>query len=236
MRFSHLLLGGVSALAFAGTAQAAQFKGWYVGIEGGANWVSDVDVLYTRTFNDAFATSDTADAAFGDGWTMLATVGYAFSNQLRVEVEGGFRSNDVAATFFVSSVFVTMDGDLDEFSLMANVLYDVPLGERATLSLGGGAGADQTKLDVLFDDARIREREWHFAAQGIAGLSYTLTPGIEATLTYRYLHVGGPTFAQQGFFSIIPFTDTFAFDDLSKHSLTFGLRFDLWSDAAKDRK
>ena len=41
MKIRSILFGTVAAVAFAGSADAAHFHGWYVGVEGGANWVKD---------------------------------------------------------------------------------------------------------------------------------------------------------------------------------------------------
>jgi outer membrane protein OmpA-like peptidoglycan-associated protein len=114
---------------------------------------------------------------------------------------------------------------------MANVLYDVPLGERIVLSLGAGAGGDNVGIDdlPLLSLGTISGDEWRFAAQGIAQVSYALSPRWQAMLSYRYLHVSGPGF---GPFTVASIQETIEFDDLSKHSLSAGLRFDLFPDVA----
>ena len=232
MRINQVLLAGAAALALAGPAEAGHFKGWYLGIEGGANWIGDEDALYTRTFDGALDTSDTAEASFDTGWAILATAGYAFASHWRIEGEFGYRSNDISAVFAVSDSFRPFTGEVDEYSLMANVLYDASLGERLSLSLGAGAGGDRVKLDAQLGSGVFSDDEWNFAAQGIAGLSYALSPRLDLTLTYRYLRVFDPAFSEAGFVSVFTTTDTIAFDGFSKHSVTVGLRFDLFPDEA----
>lgn len=236
MHYRRAILAGAAAAALAAPADAGHFKGWYLAIEGGGSWIDDADTLYTRTFNNAFATSDTDVATFGSGWSVFASVGYAFSGNWRVEGEAGYRSNDVSARWLVSDSFRQLTGDIDEFSLMANVLYDIQLGERLALTLGAGAGGDHVELDGALSSSggpvAIEDDEWRFAAQGLAGLSYKLSPRLDLTLTYRYLHVSEPTFSQAGFFSVIPLSQTIYFDDLGKHSASVGLRFDLFPDEA----
>jgi len=107
--------------------------------------------------------------------------------------------------------------------LMANVLYDIPLGSRFMFTLGAGAGADYAKLDTSgpFDD-----REWFFAYQGEAGFSYALTSRADLTLNYRYLRVANPDFNDH-FVTIAPINATIAMDDIQKHTVTLGLRYAL---------
>jgi outer membrane protein OmpA-like peptidoglycan-associated protein len=237
MQIRQTLLLGVAAAAFGLPAEAATFKGWYVGLEGGANWIGDADAAYDLNINANNVTSDTSQASFDTGWAAFATVGYAFANNWRLEAEAGYRSNDVAARFTVSDTFRRLEGDVDEFSLMANVHYDVPLGSRWRLSLGAGAGGDRVEIDArsklsvtpAWDPMSVED--WRFAAQGIAGLSYALSPRTEVTLTYRYLHVSPPALADVDIVSAgITSTETVVFDDFGKHSLSLGLRFDLAPD------
>ena len=191
MSTRDFLLAGTAAIALTTAADAATFKGWYIGLEGGANWISDADADYELFINanPVPAQADTSEASFDTGWAVFGTVGYAFQSGWRVEGEVGYRSNDVEARWAVSDSARVLNADFDEFSLMANVLYDIPLGQRWRLSLGAGAGADhiefdgQTKLLASPNADPISGDDWRFAAQGIAGLSYALSPRLEMSLT-----------------------------------------------------
>lgn len=203
MKTRVLLLGAAAMLAL-GTANAGHHHGWYVGIEGGANWIDDADgVLFSgpATIPVSFE--------FDTGWAVLGTVGYSFHNNWRLELEGGYRSNGLDGS----------TADLNEWSIMANVVYDIPLSPKWDLSLGVGAGYDHATLaaGVDLDDG-------NFAYQGIAGLSYAIGRQTDLTLTYRYLRVSEPEF------ETIPGLFGFRFDDVSKHTVTIGLRFDLSPD------
>ncbi|MEQ1864123.1 MAG: porin family protein, partial [Micropepsaceae bacterium] len=226
MRIQFTLLAGVAAAALSLPAQAGHFNGWYVGLEGGANWIDSEDAAYLLTFNGNAAQSDTAEAAFDTGWAVLATGGYAFDSDWRVEAEFGYRRNDVSARWLVSDTARTLNGDVSEYSLMANVLYDIQLGERMSLSLGAGAGGDHAKLEGRFtipsvtSPDPISDSEWNFAAQGIAGLSYAISPRLELALNYRYLHVFDPAFSDPGSVSVFSADEFVSFDKFSKHSVT----------------
>lgn len=203
MKTRVLLLGAAAMLAL-GTANAGHHHGWYVGIEGGANWIDDVDgALFSGPVSVPFT------AEFDTGWAVLGTVGYSFHNNWRLELEGGYRSNGIGGS----------PSDLNEWSIMANAIYDIPLSSKWDLSLGAGAGYDHATLDGVgnLDDG-------NFAYQGIAGLSYAIGRQTDLTLTYRYLHISEPEFdTLGGLFG-------FRFDDVSKHTVTIGLRFDLSPD------
>ncbi len=224
MKSKLVLLGTAAALSVAAAShsEARNNQGWYVGIEGGANWVDDNDgfVAFSTGF---FTVPDTI--SFDTGWSVLATVGYGFDKNWRLELEGGYRSNDVdlLSTFFAST---TSSGDLTQISLMANVLFDVPLTDRLDFTIGAGAGAVYSEFGGPF--ASSDDSDTNFAYQGIAGLSYAVTDRLDLTLTYRYLHVNDPEFTvARG-----PFVDTYAFDDVENHTVSIGLRYDLFDEPA----
>jgi outer membrane protein OmpA-like peptidoglycan-associated protein len=146
------------------------------------------------------------------GWGALGTVGYGFRGPFRVELEGGYRHNEFDNTSPVP--------ELNEWSVMANVLYDISLTDKLALSLGAGAGADHFNFEVpgfAFD-----EGDWSFAYQGIAGLSYELTDRLDVFANYRYFRVNQPDVSGP---SSGPATRTFEFDDPVKHTATIGLRY-----------
>ena len=115
MKIKSILLGTTVALSLAGAAEAAPFHGWYVGVEGGADWVQKDNFVNHVT---GFAFHD--QYSFKTGWAVLATVGYGFNRHWRIEGEAGYRANDLDK-FFVPPTHVTAaHGDLREMTLMAN--------------------------------------------------------------------------------------------------------------------
>ncbi len=114
---------------------------------------------------------------------------------------------------------------MTEYTAMINVIYDVPLTEKLDLNIGLGAGVDYVELEAsgrrgpFVDDSDTR-----FAFQAIAGLTYQVTKRLDLTLTYRYLNVSEPDFSAR--------YKTLELDDLEKHTVTVGLRYDLYEDEA----
>jgi len=211
----QLLLGAATTVLLALQASAAPTQGWYVGLEGGGNWIDDNDSV--ATFDDGGPNSGTFQ--FDTGWAALATVGYGFGG-LRIEAEGGYRANDVT----------TAIGEFTEWTVMANALYDIPVSEKLKLSLGAGAGADFATLE--FPPVGFKDDQWNFAWQGIAGLSYSLSRHLDLTLTYRYLRVTSPDFADLATITETPGLLSYHLDDVVKHSATIGLRYAFGAEAA----
>ncbi len=223
MKFRSLLLGAAAAMSFAGVAQAEHFHGWYVGLEGGANWVADNNVTFIGTFpTTPFSASTRANMSFDTGWAVLATVGYGFGQHWRIEGEAGYRSNKIASAVTPSGSPIVSDGDLREMTLMANILYDIPITSRFMFTLGVGAGADYANLET---SGPFEDKDWFFAYQGEAGFSYALTSRTDLMLNYRYLRVVDPSFHD----TIGPVNATIAMDDIQKHTVTLGLRYALWA-------
>ncbi|MEQ1864126.1 MAG: outer membrane beta-barrel protein [Micropepsaceae bacterium] len=229
MKLKIALLGTVATLSMIAARESqARHEGWYIGLEAGANWIDDTEFAFDGgplLESIILAPSNFADHInFDTGWAALGTVGYAFDSNWRIEGEFGFRQNDGDIFFNGKNPFST-SGELTEYSVMVNVLYDVPLAEKLNFSIGVGLGADFTQFD---DGAGFDEDDVSFAYQGIAGLSYELTNRLDLTLTYRYLHVNEPDYSG----SVGRFEQAYALEDLEKHTVTIGLRYDLYEDEA----
>jgi OOP family OmpA-OmpF porin len=231
MKLKAILLGSVLAAASVATADAAaNNRGWYVGVEGGANWMQDVDDHF------AFAgggTITTLNVDFDTGWAAIATVGYAFwESNWRVELEAGYRQTDINKGVFehnppgpAHTGDTAFTGDhIGEASIMANALYDIHLTDRLTFSIGAGAGAANVRVEMKNAPFPVDDSDWAFAWQGLAGLSYALTDRLDLTLNYRYFRV------EDGIDAATLPIFTNKYDTLENHTVTIGLRWDLSPD------
>jgi outer membrane protein OmpA-like peptidoglycan-associated protein len=229
MKFKLALLATVAGLSvFSASQSSAHNQGWYVGLEAGGNWIGDNDVA----FQNNLGTDYTGTVSFDTGWAALATVGYGFERNWRVEFEAGYRDNDADAFFLgknnnnenaINIPAFARNGELTEWSFMANVIYDVPLTSKLDLNIGVGAGAD---LATFKDGFSVDDQDWNFAYQAIVGLSYAVSDRLDLTLAYRYLNVDSPNFADATARGV----NSYAFDDVQKHTVTVGLRYDLYAD------
>ena len=214
MRAKVFIVAGSVVLGIVAPANAGQNKGWYIGLEGGANWVSDNDT----TFSTSLPTTGPANIEFDTGWAGIATTGYAFQNNWRLEGELGYRHNDIDA---INGVSNAPGGELNSTSLMVNALYDIPVTNRMTVSLGAGAGAVHAEFD---DGVLDQDEDTRFAYQGIAGLSYAASSRMDLTLNYRYLRSDASEFQGRH----LGHSDFYNTDDIQNHTVTVGLRYDLY--------
>lgn len=229
MKLKAILLGtALTAVGVVSADAAASNHGWYVGVEGGANWMQDVDDHFT-----AFGTPvTTLNVDFDTGWAAIATVGYAFwESNWRVELEAGYRQNDINKGVFKNSGPVwnagstAFTGDhISEASVMVNALYDIHLTDKLTFSIGAGAGAANVHVSMKNAPIPVDDSDWGFAWQGIAGLSYALTDRLDLTLNYRYFRVEDGADVH----SFPAFTNKY--DTLENHTVSVGLRWDLYPD------
>lgn len=199
MKTKTLLLGAVASIALAGTAEA---HGWYIGVETGGNWVEDVDAVGT-----VLGAPITGSSSLDSGWALIGTVGHSLGGNWRIEGELGYRSNETDTGGYV---------EVTELSFMLNVLHDIALSPSLDLSLGAGIGYDETTFDF---GGLAEESDGDFAYQGIVGLNWAVGSMTDLTFTYRYFTVGGPEI------SLGAGVATAAFDDITKHTLSVGLRF-----------
>ena len=250
MRSKFILLGTVAALSLISTSNSnAHNQGWYIGLEAGANWIGDNDFTISQDFS---APSDMLKATtyghgpdggaldFDTGWAGLVTFGYGFDNNWRIELEGGYRSNDFTAGINGPHTMGTAEaapfegdvmmfsgqaptGSLDEWTAMVNFIYDIPLAEKIDLSLGVGVGVDFSNLEV----AGLEDSDTNFAYQAIVGVNYEISKRLDLTLTYRYLNVDAPSYSAEVFKDVY----TANLEDIEKHTVTVGLRYDLYEDA-----
>lgn len=259
MRTKSVLLGTTTAalsLLLVAPAHATHFNGWYVGLEGGASWVDDFDHTLLTTFN-AFTPTFTFNGGtsntflgrsdFDTGWAVFATVGYGFGGGFRAELELGYRDNDgdgflsfatpvPLLTPFTGFAFVTAPYtvELTQFTVMANLIYDIRFSDRFSMSVGAGVGADHMDYDVAFLGLSADDSEWKFAWQALAGLNVRIAPQTQLFLNYRYLQaedIDDRFFANTAVFGA-SFQDALLIsdDEVTKHAATIGIRFDLAPD------
>ncbi len=208
MHRKMLLLGTALSLSFAAGAAANERHGWYMGLEAG--WVHVNDTEMPNWFYQ--------DIQFENRWGALGTVGFAFNGNWRMELEAGYRNNDVHQITFGGERGPLIEGDLTEWTGMLNALYNQPVGQRWSIDFGVGVGVDDARYsDIISPGVRTESSDAVFAAQGILGLSYRVGPHWDVMLNYRYLWADEPELTNFG-----GETDTM---DMTKHTVTLGFRW-----------
>lgn len=179
MKRSVQVVLGASALALAAAtpALAEQKQGPYIGL--GGIYVIPQD---SNTDQNPGATLD-GDIEWDDGWGTLGSLGYAWGNGLRTELELSYRDNNAS-----SIGNNDLGGSVDAMSGMVNVLYDVDVGLPLKPYIGAGAGVSRVQFDNVgpAGGPTIDDGKTSWAWQGIAGASYSLGQSTDLTLDYRY--------------------------------------------------
>jgi OOP family OmpA-OmpF porin len=207
VRKTHLILAAAAASGLALQAANAEHKSqWYISLGGGANFAD---------------LNQDSSLDFDSGWAALATLGYKFDNRIRLEAEGGFRSDDGSAR----DIFVAappMGIESTALSLMGNMIVEVPLSERVDFNIGAGAGVAQVGIDVsapVTPDGT--DKDTLFAWQLIAQADFEISRRTELFVDYHYLQTANDL-------SLKPYS-TPAYGSRSMqyeaHSLSLGLRY-----------
>jgi outer membrane protein OmpA-like peptidoglycan-associated protein len=147
------------------------FPGFYVGMEGGANW----NFNHSMGFANAYPTT---------GWAAGAILGYDFVGP-RIELEGVFRQNSTYFTGLGTFGSFNASRDLNQVAVMANLLYDFAPGAVITPYIGAGAGvAFVDGMDIFGTTTSLSNTV--FAYQGIIGVGYNVDSNLRINLDARY--------------------------------------------------
>lgn len=141
--------------------------------------------------------AETGTVALASGVAVSGALGLHVRRQLRVEIEGGLRSNRITEETGFSAFDDTTSRET-KYGVMVNALYDVPLA-RFTPYVGGGVGAQfvhERGVEVGDDTIHVSvpsQTKGSMAWQAIAGTSMSLprARGLSVTADYRYLRLTG---------------------------------------------
>ncbi len=153
--------------------------------------------------------SDSGELSFDDGFAITGAVGYTLGYAARVELEMGYRANDVDKITLDGYGSGSIDGDMTTISLMGNAYYDFASVGRFTPFIGAGIGL--ANIEAEFDLAG-NEDDTVFAYQLAAGGSFAVSENLNIDLQYRYFGTENPDF--DGLEA-----------EYNTHNLIFGLRF-----------
>ena len=197
----RLVFLSVTILLLPSIAAAQPVTGPYLSGEGGVNFGGSTLTLHGAT-----------DINVDSGPLGIGAIGWGFGNGLRTELEGSYRSNDVAGinTLRVDGFrlpLTNVAGNVATEALMANVFYDIPV-QPFDLPVqpyfGAGLGYEWSQFNtsgngfgtiplglnnsVTGPDTVSFGNGSAFAYQAIAGLSVPIqaVPRLNLTLEYRF--------------------------------------------------
>lgn len=235
---SSLVTLAGSAFAFLLTMTslvAAQEPGVYGRLYGGMTSIEGM------TFNDA--TSADLDLDGGSGFTFGGSLGYAFGNGFRTELDVARSQADFDGTFQENvQTFVpcgeisnspcldgTVDGEYEGLSAFAMAYYDFATGSALTPYVGLGIGLLDADLEATtpgalndtatIDFALLNGSDTELAYRLAAGVGYD-AGAFDILLDYSWTRSGKLALAGEGAFT------TFGFDKrVNAHSFTLGVRY-----------
>jgi outer membrane protein OmpA-like peptidoglycan-associated protein len=178
------------ALPFVAQAQSLQPGGFYIGAEGGVNWLLATSSTGTVTNAGAF-TQGTVNVNPTTGWIAGGMVGYDFIGP-RVELEANYRDN--TGTLTTPSTLGSVGFDFNQTAVMANLLYDFNAGGTIVPYVGAGLGVAFTNASALGGSVSSTQ----FAYQGIVGIGYNIDSSFRINLEGRYFGTTQPNYNFNG--------------------------------------
>jgi outer membrane protein OmpA-like peptidoglycan-associated protein len=178
-RHSIALLAAIAAAPAFAADESHGPSGPYGQVAGGGNYAREQD------FGTAGGSLDYEAGGLGS-----LSLGYAFANGLRPEVEYALRRNDADDA----------SGYAEANGAMANLWYDLrapSFAPRLRPYVGGGAGGAEVSLEEFAGPtgARRDAEETVTAYQAGAGVSYDATRNLVLSLGYRFLETEKAQFA-----------------------------------------
>ncbi|MBS7789065.1 OmpA family protein [Roseococcus sp. SDR] len=203
-------LMAATVLSLPVAAQAQPISGLYLGAGVGANYREN------NTVNPRLSPSGILTGQVGVdtdwGWAGVISVGWGFGNGLRAELEANVRQGSVGSASIASAAgtraATNTGGQIYQYGLMGNVLYDIQTGWRPggvsiTPYVGGGIGVVQNNwrnvrasapgVNITMDDTAN-----NFAYQAIGGVAFGITPALALTLEYRFFGSTQPDIGIRG--------------------------------------
>jgi OmpA-OmpF porin, OOP family len=183
------------------TPALARDDAWYVGVEGGAMLVEDIDW-------DVGAALDSVTVDHRAGYDVGGTVGYDLG-VVRLEAEVGYRAasvtglrstttlsavNGAGGTFFVpGGSYDFVGGRTSALSFMVNALWDFGDDDGVQGFVGPGLGVARVKSRLAFSTSgdSLDDSDTVVAWQAIAGVRAPITDNIDVSLKYRFFNAPG---------------------------------------------
>lgn len=167
-----------------GMPLAAQAQ-WYVGGDVGANFVNDAHL----TTSDGHS----GDETLKTGYVFNIQGGYDFKGP-KLEAEIGYRRNAIDTI----GEHRPDGGHTSSLAFMGNALYEFLPNASWHPFLGAGIGVTRISADWENDGkAFVKDSDWQFAWQAMAGISYDIDANWGLRGQYRYFATHDPQFTNQ---------------------------------------
>ena len=161
-------------------------RGWYGSLEGAYSQLLHSSVSLNTA--PLLPVDPTHALRFSAGYAGLGGLGYKFNDNMRLELELGYRRNDVRSM----TGYTGVNGRASGFSQMMNALYDADLGPRLLAYGGIGIGGVDVSVKAQTNGVPLLNGDdYTLGYQALAGLAYRVTPPTYLYLDYHYLSAVG---------------------------------------------
>jgi outer membrane protein OmpA-like peptidoglycan-associated protein len=117
----------------------------------------------------------------------LGSAGYGWRNGLRLELEGAYRSNSIDEIAGAGA-----QGDVNNLSIMTNLIYQYPTTGWVIPYVGFGVGAGRVSYDNVtplgFPGTTVDDSDWSPAFQGMVGVEFPIMTNLGLNVGYRFLY------------------------------------------------
>jgi outer membrane protein OmpA-like peptidoglycan-associated protein len=189
MKKSWIAAAALVALPTVTHAQGLQPGGFYIGAEGGANWLLNTSTNATVVVPNGGIANGNVNASTNTGWLAGGMIGYDFIGP-RVEVEGVYRQNTATLSFPLGG---SQGATFSTVGVMVNALYDFLPGQTIVPYIGAGVGVGFTSLQVF-----QTSNSTQFAYQGIVGVGWNIDTSFRLNLEGRYFGTTQPNYTFSG--------------------------------------
>lgn len=164
----------IATFAFFTSVQEVHAEGAYAGITGGLNWLQEKRNQHVDVDLDA-------------GHIFTGTIGYGCDCGLRAEGELGYRYNRFSK-LELKDYNLRLHGNIRLWSVMANVLYDLPVDFCVQPYVGAGIGYAKTTTHLKHKPVGVSDvsSTEGFTHQFIAGAQHPLNDYLSLDAKYRY--------------------------------------------------
>ena len=187
MNRTWIAAAALAALPMTTQAQSLQYPGFYIGAEGGLNWLLNTSST-SNVFAGGLAGSFNSNLNTNLGWTAGGMIGYDFVGP-RVELESRFIQN--TGTLSVPGANVSAGATVNQVPIMANLYYDFMAGGPFVPYIGAGAG-------IAFSNVSVNGNSTYggaqFAYQGMIGVGWNIDSNFRLNLEGRYFGTTQPSY------------------------------------------
>lgn len=170
------------------------------------------------------------DSSYSNGIGFGLVFGKGYDNNLRIEGELGYRSNDLDS-FSEGGESFAAGGDITAISFLFSTYYDLINPTRFTPYFGAGAGGAYVNLDARLIDPALVDLVFSDEALALAyqlggGVSCKLTRELTLDLGYRYFSTANLKFKDEDNTTVDASGNVLnSFEtDYSAHNIALGLR------------